>query len=37
MKFDYKAIAYLLVGAILGCGFHRVINTFLNTVGFPAE
>ena len=25
-KFDYKSVAYFLIGAILGCGFHEIIS-----------
>ena len=31
-KPDYKAIAYFLVGVIVGCGFSHVASKFLNNV-----
>ena len=25
-KLDYKSVAYFLVGAIMGCGFHEILT-----------
>ena len=32
-KFDYKAIAFFLLGALIGCGIHEAIHRILDKVG----